>query len=481
MSEKLRKKVFYLLVITAFLSVMIYAFLTPNMSDDLNYGREVAKANNFFDLFVQEYEHYMGHGGRSVAHFMLRVFLYMGTKSVFNVVSALVFTIQSLLIYTNVDIKKKYDIRVYSLVICFLWLLDPAISNTVFWEDGACNYLFTTTIMLGFMTYFRKCMTADKKDSVKLTAIMAVFGIFSGWGNENTSGGVILFVLIMLYLKWRENKDFKFVKHWMVSGLIGSVVGFLIMIATPSNFSRGESAAQKEAHSGLLGIMARLLKIIINIKENYLILVFMFVVLLIMIRSICVSKDKYAEVTGFMKIMGVVSLATVIVLVVVPGDPQLRTYYGSSIFLMTAIINGFAVVMNMTDLTVQPGGEKFERMLQGVYTSAIVVTCIWLSFDYVVQGANVARVNREYKERYEYLEKKAAEGEIDVEAPLLRPDWYCRYTATAYDNDLVEGFVAEESDPRYGDYYVNRHVYCEQYGFDSVVGVKRDGWTGYDD
>ena len=53
MSEKLRKKIFYILMAAAFLSVLIYAFLTPNMSDDLNYGRDVAKAENFFDYLFQ--------------------------------------------------------------------------------------------------------------------------------------------------------------------------------------------------------------------------------------------------------------------------------------------------------------------------------------------------------------------------------------------------------------------------------------------
>ena len=33
---------------------------------------------------------------------------------------------------------------------------------------------------------------------------------------------------------------------------------------------------------------------------------------------------------------------------------------------------------------------------------------IWLSFVYIEQGALVARVNREYKERYDYLERQAA-------------------------------------------------------------------------
>ena len=479
MSEKLRKKIFYILMAAAFLSVLIYAFLTPNMSDDLNYGRDVAKAENFFDLFKQEHEHYMNHGGRSVAHFILRVFLFMGTKSVFNVVSAVVFTILTLLIYANVDMRRKYDIRVYVVVLGFLWLLDPTISQTVFWEDGACNYLFTTTILLGFMTYFRKCMIAEKKNSLALMIVFSVWGILSGWCNENTSGGVILFLLVLLYLKWREKKSLSFIKTWMICGLIGSCTGFLIMFLSPSNFTRGSDAASKEAHSGLLGIMARFLKIILNIKENYIVLTLMFVVLLILIRSICASKEKYSEVSGFMKVMGFIALISALALIAVPEGPQLRAYYGASIFLMIAVINGIAVVGNMAALTVSAEDSLLEKLIQGLYTSAVVVMGIWLSFVYIEQGALVARVNREYKERYDYLERQAAAGVEDVEVPMLRPQWYSKYTDMAYECDIVEGWVGNEEDPRYGDYYVNRNVYCEQYGFDSLTGVEREGWTEY--
>ena len=484
MSEKSRKKVFYILMAVACLSVMIYAFLTPNMSDDLiywnnNYGVKLAK--NFFDLFRLEYMHYLDHSGRNVAHFILRVFLFMGPKWIFNVVSALVFMIQSLLIYANIEMKKKYDIRVYAIIVCFLWIFNPAMSDTVFWEDGACNYLFTATIILGFITYFRKCMIQEKKNSIRLMITMAIMGILAGWGNENTSGGAILFIMILLFLKWRENKRFSFVKPWMVCGLVGSIIGFMIMFFNPAEFSRVGGAESKEAHSGILGIMARFLKMVLNVKNEYLIPVLMFVVLLIIIRSICVTKEKYIEVTAFMKIMGFVALATVLSLIAVPDGPQLRAYYGAGIFLMIAVINGLAVVMNMTDLTAE--NDKIERMLQGLYSSAIIVMMVCSSFVYIEDGALVARVFREYSERYLYLTEQAAAGETDVVVPILRPDWKCRFTETAYNNDiwLGDGWPpnVDELDESEKPYNPNYYIYACHFGLDSVIGVERDGWSDY--
>ena len=88
MSDKLRKRLFELTVLINFIMVFIYQYLTPNMSDDIIYGDRVAEAGSFFDLFVQEYDHYMTHIGRTIAHIILRIFLYMENKIIFDIVDA---------------------------------------------------------------------------------------------------------------------------------------------------------------------------------------------------------------------------------------------------------------------------------------------------------------------------------------------------------------------------------------------------------
>ncbi|MBP3197488.1 MAG: hypothetical protein J6N21_10850 [Butyrivibrio sp.] len=174
MSQKARKITFYCMAAVAFLAVTIYEFLTPYMSDDIIYGDTVATAGSIFDLFRQEAEHYISHSGRSVAHIILRFFLYFGHKSIFNVVSGAVFVLLSILIYSNVRGKKDYDIKIYACVLAMLWFLDPAIANTVFWASGTCNYLYTTTIIMTFVTIYRRNIDNDNKKSVLLTIGMFV-------------------------------------------------------------------------------------------------------------------------------------------------------------------------------------------------------------------------------------------------------------------------------------------------------------------
>ena len=117
------------MVAVSYLAVTIYHFLTPYLSDDIIYWDEVATAGNFFDLFGQEANQYLTHTGRSVAHIILRIFLFINVKAFFNIVAGAVFVLLSLLIYLNIQGKREYDIRLYAAILAILWFLDPAIDN----------------------------------------------------------------------------------------------------------------------------------------------------------------------------------------------------------------------------------------------------------------------------------------------------------------------------------------------------------------
>ena len=150
-ADKWRKRIFYLAVIVAAGMIFIFNVLTPAMSDDLFYGKEVSAAGSILGLVRQEYNQYMTWSGRSVCHLILRCFLTMD-KMVFNVFNSIVFVMLTLCIYWNIDHKKKYDTGVFILVNLLLWLFGVVFRQTVLWETGACNYLWGAAIILGFLT-----------------------------------------------------------------------------------------------------------------------------------------------------------------------------------------------------------------------------------------------------------------------------------------------------------------------------------------
>lgn len=483
-----RRLVFYLTVCAAFVLIFIFNVLTPMMTDDLFYSKTVSEASSIRALFAQEYTQYMTWTGRSVCHMILRFFL-LTDKMVFNVANSLVFVLLTLLIYWNVEHKKKYDTPVYLLINLFLWMFGVVFRQTVLWETGACNYLWGCAIIMSFVTLYRYGLKRESasgqqsglKHPALWAALLPVLGVLAGWCNENSSGGGLLMALLCLgfYLyerkrqpgnaggpevlkKPEENRDNGAgsvdkkggcgLRLWMITGLIGNGIGLAFMVLAPGNAVR--AAAKEEEHSGLLGYMARFQKITLAVRENFLILLIIGLLLFIIVYY---QKKSWKALWAYSRngiLWAFVFLATCYALVLTP-EPQARAYFGAGVFLTVAVVQFFVDV-----------SEK-EVIFASLKTGMISVLLLILFFTYMDSGANLARIYREYNERDVYLTEKAAEGVTDVTVPMLRPDFETKYS-DGYNSDIQE-------DP---GYWVNV-AYASYYGFHSVSGVPREGWTEY--
>ena len=481
--EKRSGLLFGLTVFAAFVLIFIFNVLTPMMTDDLFYSKTVSEASGIGELFAQEYTQYMTWTGRSVCHMILRFFL-LTDKMVFNVANSLVFVLLTLLIYWNVEHKRKYDTLVYLLINLLLWMFGVVFRQTVLWETGACNYLWGSAIIMSFVTLYRYGLKREsaswKRDEKKegssapkrgcslnrgnglkhpvLWAVfLSVLGVLAGWCNENSSGGGLLMVLLCLGFYLYEQKknnagSGRLLKPWMVTGLIGQAVGLAFMVLAPGNAVR--AAAREEEHSGLLGYMARFQKITLAVRENFLILLIIGLLLFIIVYY---QKKSWKALWAYSRngiLWSFVFLATCYALVMT-AEPQARAYFGAGVFLTVAVVQFFVDV-----------SEK-EVIFASLKTGMISVMLLTMFFTYMDSGANLARIYREYNERDVYLTEKAAEGVTDVTVPMLRPDFETKYS-DGYNSDIQE-------DP---GYWVNV-AYASYYGFNSVSGVPREGWAEY--
>ena len=76
----------------------------------------------------------------------------------------------------------------------------------------------------------------NKKDKIYLIIGMFLLGVISGWTNENTAFGLIVITLLSTIF----NKGKEKLPKYKISGLIGTIAGFIIMIAAPGNYVRSE-------------------------------------------------------------------------------------------------------------------------------------------------------------------------------------------------------------------------------------------------
>lgn len=444
--EKNKKYIFWIAVGCAFLAIAVFNFLTPLMSDDYSYSVAVRSIHSVGDLLQSEYEQYMAWTGRSVNHLILKTFLLMD-KWVFSLFNSINFVVLTLLIYYNIGGKGTYNTPVYLLINLFLWIFSVEFQETVLWETGACNYLWGTTNILGFVTLFKyACSRIGKMKHSVLWGILLFFtGLIAGWCNENTSGGGILLILIFLVcIRIQKRK----IKPWMWAGLAGMITGFGFMIAAPGNWGRAIYA--EDNYGGIVKYISRAYKITLAIGENLLPLLLILLVLLCLARA---QKRSFAELADVLVYFGV-SMATCYALVMAP-TPMNRAYFGAGVFLMIAVIQCFVRI------------TEEETIIRAAKQSFIYGLLLYMAFTYVDSVVDTARIYRDYTNRDKYILEQKAEGKTDIVVPLLHEGFETPYSF-GYTSDFGEG----------DEYWVNQ-LACTYYEVHSIYGVPMEEWTEY--
>lgn len=453
--EKYRKQIFWIIVAASFLMILVYNFLTPYMSDDYSYAIEVRRAKSLWDLVKQQYGEYLSNSGRIIGQFHVRLSL-VADKWVFNIVNSLMFIALVLLIYGNIRRKKRYDIFVLLLIITFLWRFAVSFGQTMLWICGACNYLWGSVIILGFVTFYRYFLChADKiKHQPAVAAVAFLFGVAAGWCNENTSGGGLMLVLLFGLNFWwdkRERKE-KSIYPFMISGVLGMCCGMLGMISAPGVKSRSATMSEGE-YTGLVGLLSRIYKVTLTIRELFfmvLVIAIIVIVLLVLQKKLCSLRQLCGNETVLFLLA---SAATGYVLAIAP-TPADRAYFGAGIFLFAGCIQG---IVDVSDK---------EQVIRAAKYSLVSVLCAWLFFTYLDNLVNLARIYREEQERIELIraEKADPEGTGIVVVPQLREAFENPYS-NAHESDLQDD----------KDYWINLY-YEVYYDVGNITAIPRDEW-----
>lgn len=442
----LRKTIFLVALLISFFAIYIYNIFTPVMSDDLLFDPTPYKT--ITDVFKMEYQRYLTWNGRSVLQIIMTISCLI-PKWLFNICNSLCFMMLSLLIYWNIRGREKYDVSLYVLIQLFLWNFTVDFSQTILWLSGACNYLWGITIILGFVTVYRYLL--ENADSIKNKNLISIFmfplGVLAGWGNENTSGGAGLFLVIFSLMYIGSKKK---VEKWMVTGMGGMAIGFGFLLLAPGNAVRGAILKAEETYSGLSAYISRGLKVIGAMEEHFFIYIAIIVLLGTYFYYTKESYKKFIEAGVFV----VAALATAVVLIMTP-EPMARAYFGANIYMMIAALQMIQYI------------RKEDVKLMALKSGVIILASVWMFFVYVEEGANLVRIMREVNEREEYILEQVEQGNADLVLPMLRPQFETKYSFM-YDSDLS----MEEG------YWINE-VYRGAYDLDSITVVPRDEWEEF--
>lgn len=189
------------------ITVVVFYFVHVQFvfsSDDLYYLTNLATGEplkHISEIFESQVWHYFNWGGRTVAHALLQATLLMG-ETYANVTNILC---TALLVYLMLVLSKHKDMWNYLLILSFLILCNPNWAQTLFWEAGFANYVYTTIIALSFLlVYINKAENPERKSLIGIDFWIAPLGLLAGWTNENI--GPALFVCTLGIIIYKEKK-----------------------------------------------------------------------------------------------------------------------------------------------------------------------------------------------------------------------------------------------------------------------------------
>lgn len=451
------QKIAFILTII-FFTMLFYILnsMTPLLADDYGWGyirgSDHQPIKNLKDILVSVYDYYFTWGGRIGGNLLSEIFTLTG-KPIFNIFNTFIYILNTLLIYYICNQSKKIKISLYIAIHLLIWFFTPDYGQVMFWLSGSCNYLWLITPVLIMILIFRKYSINQNiiKDNIINILVIFILGIFAGWSNENAGAGML--VVLTLYLTYYYFNNIQMPKY-ILSGYIGSLIGYSLLIIAPGNFAR-EVAEQSIVHTSLI---FRLFMI------TYFFVMFllgMFIILSIVFwigkRYFNLKKDNsiYQSL-----IFIVASIGSAYSMIASPTSPE-RTWFCIVVYMAIAI----GVIYDKFDFTDGTIKEETIFMIRRLTASVTTLSmCIFLVM-YLDTSLATFEILSQTKERENYILSERAKGNMDI----MTPEIYHKYPLLS-EHDGLHGLSDITTDP---NHFVNRAV-CDYYGINSIVAITVD-------
>lgn len=417
-----------IILVSIFLMMLVLNILTPLIADDYSYSfihGTTQRVKNILDVFVSQADHYMTWGGRSIAHGIAQIFL-MFPKIIFSICNSIVYTLVIYLIYKN-TIDKKDKPLLMILIHFLLYFCLPVFGQNCIWLIGSCNYLWTTMFILLFVLLFRK----ERKDNIINIILMFILGLIAGWSNENSSFALIV-ITVLLMIPFKKIN----IKKWKISGLLGVITGFVVMILAPGNFVRKENFTEDPS------FIMRIINRGIQYSETLVKYMLPLIILAVILITIHIYKKK--KINKYSFVYFIASFFAVYSMLLSPQFPD-RSWISPILFM---IMGNIVLVNDIYDV---------HRVLKYILADFIVLSSIHYFGTYALLAKDINNLRVTWRERINYINKIKKDGEKSVE--------FKRYLS---DNKRNPNYGLVDLTPM-SDQWPDRDI-ARYYGLDSISG-----------
>ena len=422
-SKKIIKIVFLTILVFAFF--YIFNLYTPLYADDYSYSVSFLtkeRITSIYDIFISQIAHYKTMNGRSITHFLAQLFLYIG-KPTFNIINSCVFIALIYLIYFHsYGTFKNIKISWLLLINFILWALTPAFGQSFLWITGSSNYMYGIFIILIFLIPYRISLNdnyINQKSNLIVDIIKGMVflfaGVIAGWTNENTGAALIFIILLVLINNKITKKRFSI---WMFTGLIGSLIGFGMILFSPGQATR---LSESGGFGGIITLFKRFFFISFNLFTYITPLLILLGFCLILYLFYFKNKIDFKNLNKFV-IYFLGGIVSVYCMIVAPFFPD-RVWSGCIIIFTIAIGNIYSLIdWNSINLT------KYCNI-------CLVVICV-LNFgsNYMNAFFELKYVKNQNDLRVNYILEEKEKGNLDVSIePIVS---HSKYSCFDYNGDL---------------------------------------------
>lgn len=423
-----KNKSILFVVATIFLALLFYLmnYYTPLMTDDYSYsfiwGTD-NKLTSFADIIPSMCAHYTILGGRIVTQTLSQVFLLAG-KPAFNLINTIVFMLMCGLMSHYASIGRVKYVMVYILVYLTLFLFTPAFGQSFLWLDGSSVYEYSVFLMLLMLLPYTQRKRISPTALIILTFWQFLMGFISNDTIENV-GAAIVVMMLCLTIYGRVCKSQKL--PFIISGLLGSVLGCIFLIKSPGTQIRLAIAGGMN----LTGILKNVVYITLNLVQHFWVILLALALAIVAIwknspikkvnnkeRWVFLLKEYSIEVVCTMGF-----LASVYAMILSPQFPD-RAWTCPTVLL---IIVTFRVVLRAVEVL----RDKI-RIELNVATAVLLMAflCTWIN---AYWGLKNTYYENEYREQIIY--STIDNGEREVELVPIRG--YSKYSCFGSNGDLA--------------------------------------------
>lgn len=389
MKNKITKKQITIVIFSViFIFMFVLNFLTPLIADDFSYSFGAdGRIKNLYDIYNKQVDHYFTWGGRTVAHTIAQIFLLF-PKIIFSIANTFAYVLLIYLIYRIARGKSEDKPILVIAINLLLWFVLPVFGQTCLWLIGSCNYLWTTDIILIFILKYMENKPTKRK--ILSMILMFLLGIIAGWTNENTAVGAIFIVVASLFFMKKSKVK---LEKWHISGAIGIVIGFILLIAAPGNYARNELFVDNTS------VIVKWIYRAVNYSISFVDILKPLILFTIILVTINIYYKKKIEKNVIVYLIAAV--LTVYSMVLSPTFPE-RAWFGVIIY---AIIADMYLLYNV---------DKLNRVYTYIIADVVLVFLTLYCSQYLNTALGIKELKSTWNSRIDYIESEKANNNFNV-------------------------------------------------------------------